>query len=333
MTVLRSLVLAVSLACAGGGAMAQMLILPGARAPAEAPPMMAPGAPDPGGPGLARPHPPRHDPGPRIINLAPDEQRPRPAKPAAVKAVSEESVLNRELRLNGAGGSLRLERVGRTSEIRARMTLQGVTAAKPDEACAIKLEGGEPVALDSQGKPDGVPRYELKAASCPVSFDVLDGSVWVRGPEEGCRDEAAACQADPRGLWGPEPGALMRDVRAIEQARGQADRIVRENYRAMTQRAAPGELRAIVVEQAAFSSEREQQCQDYAREAAHGFCHARFTEGRAALLATKLGTTGSVASPKAEASRKRPRRPVSRRAAPPPSPEWPAYGSDPNGIR
>ncbi len=48
-------------------------------------------------------------------------------------------------------------------------------------------------------------------------------------------------------------------------------------------------MRPVVAEQAAFSADRETLCRSYRREGAHGFCNARFTEGRAVVLAARLG--------------------------------------------
>jgi hypothetical protein len=233
-----------------------------------------------------------------------------------LKAPTEEGVLNQELKLNGRDGSFRLERIGAPPEpatagaragrarpaadapappappaasFRLRLTLLGAKVAQPTESCTVKVGGEEPIPLESQGKPDGLPRFELKGGSCPVSFEVLDGAVWVRGPAEACTFEAEGCRADPKGLWGPEPGALFSQAKAIESARGVADRAVRENYKILTGRAKPQEVRPVVQEQAAFSSERETLCRGYAREAAHGFCNTRFTEARAVSLSTRLG--------------------------------------------
>jgi hypothetical protein len=75
----------------------------------------------------------------------------------------------------------------------------------------------------------------------------------------------------------------------------------------MTQRAKGQDVRPIVTEQAAFSSDREQTCRTYAREGAHGFCNLRFTEGRALALATRLGVNTATAAPTASAA-PRPRR-------------------------
>jgi hypothetical protein len=73
----------------------------------------------------------------------------------------------------------------------------------------------------------------------------------------------------------------------------------------LTHRAGPQGVRPIVSEQAAFSSDREQVCRSYAREGAHGFCHARFGEARALALAARLGLNASSA---AAAPAPRPRR-------------------------
>ena len=47
-------------------------------------------------------------------------------------------------------------------------------------------------------------------------------------------------------------------------------------------------IRSLAHEQAAFSSEREEMCRDYAREDQHGFCAARFTEGKLAQINQRL---------------------------------------------
>ncbi len=73
----------------------------------------------------------------------------------------------------------------------------------------------------------------------------------------------------------------------------------------MTQRARREDVRPIVSEQAAFSSDREQLCRTYAREGTHGFCHLRVTENRALALATRLGANTAV--PTAAAAPRRPR--------------------------
>ena len=81
---------------------------------------------------------------------------------------------------------------------------------------------------------------------------------------------------------------------------------MRENYKALTQRASRQGARPIVAEQAAFSSEREQVCRSYAREGAHGFCNARFSEARAVTLAARLGLLQQAEAPAARPPRPRP---------------------------
>ena len=77
----------------------------------------------------------------------------------------------------------------------------------------------------------------------------------------------------------------------------------------MTQRARGQDVRPVVTEQAAFSSDREQVCRSYAREGSHGFCHVRITEGRAIALATRLGVSPTSA-PSASAAPRPRRRPA-----------------------
>ena len=253
---------ALGLALAASGAAAQPLVLPGARLSG-------------------------------LDTAAPSaSQAPAAARPVSVRSASEDGLVARDLRLNGRSGSLRLERSGPV--LKARITLEGSMASRPTQICTVTLGESEASTLEAAGRPEGAPRYALEAAQCPVTLDVLDGAALVTAPAV-CLFEAADCRVDPRGLWGPEPGTLVTQARAIEQARGQADRAVRENYRVLTQRAGPGEVRGIVTEQAAFSSEREQVCRDYVREFAHGFCAARFTEARALSLAARLGVTETVA--------------------------------------
>jgi hypothetical protein len=237
-------------------------------------------------------------------------QGPPPSKPVVLKAPSEDTILGRELKLNGTKGSLRIERSAR-GEYQARLTLAGSKTAQPTEACTAVLGGETPLPVIPQGKPDGVPRYAVQAPSCPIQFDVLDGAVLVKSPVEACVIEAAGCRAEVAGLWGPEPSSLLPRAGEIEQARGAADKAVRENYKALTQRAKPGEVRGIVAEQAAFSSDREEICRSYSREPAHNFCNTRFSEARGLHLMARLGLTATPQQTAEQQPRpRRPRQPV-----------------------
>jgi hypothetical protein len=229
---------------------------------------------------------------------------PPPARPVAMRPASEDTVLGREVRLNGIEGSLRIDRAG--IDLKAQVTLRGAKISQPTESCSVKLGDGQPLPLSNLGKPDGAPRYELQAPLCPIVFEIVEGGVLVSAPAQACVIREADCQVEPRGMWGPEPASLIARARDIEQARGAADRAVRENYKALTQRARPQDVRPIVSEQAAFSSEREQTCRSYAREGVHGFCNTRFTEARAVTLASRLGLLTTAETRPERARRPRP---------------------------
>ena len=303
-------------------------VQPQPRPPQNVPVPAAPRAPAP----PSAPAPAEREPASGGSSTPAQPAAPPPPKPIVLKPPSEDTVLGRELKLNGSSGSLRIERAASRSDPQARMTLAGTKVAQPAESCTVNLAAGEPMPLASEGRPEGTVRYTLAAPSCPLRFDVLDGAVLVGGPTEACTLEEAACRVDPRGIWGPEPAALLPKARDIEQTRGSSDRAVRENYRTLTQRARPEAVRPIVAEQAAFSSERETTCRSYARESAHGFCNARFTEARALLLASRLGLIApDKPGPEANSrSRRRPPAGASPPAAQPPSPGSPASGSDPS---
>ena len=258
---------------------------------------------------------------------------PPPPKPIVLKAPTEDSVIGRELKLNGGAGSLRLERTGR-ADLRAQITLAGTKVSEPTEACTVPLGDGQPIAAASQGRADGLPRYEVQAPVCPITFDVLDGAVLVKAPAEACVFQALDCRVDPQGMWGPDPNSLLPRARDIEDARGTADKAVRENYRALAQKAGPQGVRPVVAEQAAFSADRETMCRSYRREAAHGFCNARFTEGRAIVLASRLGLLPTVPEPGAQAPpRPRPPRQAAQPVPPPAQQQQPGpLTANPPGL-
>jgi hypothetical protein len=240
---------------------------------------------------------------------------PLPARPVAVRPPGEDGILGRDLKLNGTSGAMRIDRAGQG--LRAQVTLSGAKISQPTESCSVRLGGGEPVPLTSHGRPEGLARYELQAPSCPIVFDVIEGAVMVTAPTEACVIQEADCRVEPRGVWGPDPASLLPKAAELEQARGSFDKAVRENYRALTQRAGPQSVRPIVAEQAAFSSEREQVCRSYAREGAHGFCNARYSEARAVTLASRLGILlqPETQAAQAERARRRPQ-PLSEMAPP-----------------
>lgn len=258
---------------------------------------LVPSRPEP--PPVYRRAPPPPPPGESLDGFppegpaAPRASAPVQARPVAVRAPSEESVLGRELKQNGSSGSMRIERTG-TGDYRIRMTLLGRKAADSPETCSVTLGASAPLPLVSQGRPEGTLRLQLQEPSCPMQLDLLDEAVLVKGSGEVCVFQNAGCRADPSGMWGPDAASLIPRARDFEAIRGSADKAARDNYKVMTQRAKPEAVRPIVAEQAAFSADREQVCKSYAREAVHGFCNARFSEGRALSLATRLGISAST---------------------------------------
>lgn len=269
---------------------------------AAKPPVPPRGVPPAGAPQPGAPLPPGESGEGAPAAEAP---RPAPARPVVLKAPSEESVVGQELMLNGLAGKLKLERAG--AALTARVTLPGTKVSQPAEACTVPLGGGNPLTLTAEGRPEGVARYEAAAAECPLRFEVAEGGVLVSGlgPNPVCTFSAVDCATTPVGLWGPAAAGLIPRSSEFDTARGVADKAVRENYKVMTQRARREDVRPIVTEQAAFSSDREQLCRTYAREGAHGFCHLRVTEHRALALATRLGA--NTAAPTAAAAPRRPR--------------------------
>src|SRR5215204_1936137 len=285
-------------------------------------PFGAPPGPMPGVPGV------EGEPGAPVGPIAP--MPPAPPKPIVLKAPSEDSILGRELKLNGSGGSLRIERTGR-ADLKAQITLAGSKISDPTETCAVQLGDGQPVALSTAGRVEGLPRYEAQAPACPIQFDVVDGAVIVNAPAEACVFQEADCKVEPLGMWGPDPASLLPKAREIEEARGTADKAVRENYKALAHKVGPQSMRPVVAEQAAFSADRETICRAYRREPAHGFCNTRFTEGSAVVLAARLGLLPATPEPGAQAPpRPRPPRQAAQPAPPPQQPGSPM--ANPPGL-
>lgn len=288
----RMLCVGLALSAGCGAAQAQNIfeLLFGPPPTQRRPPPPPPGPVPPANVGRSYAPPP--GPGPREPEIGdPAAVRPPagpvPSRPVLLVAPSEDSVVGRDLKLNGTAGTLRIDRSG--SGMRALVSYAGSKISNPVEACTIAVSGGQPVNLVSEGRPENLARYRTDAAVCPLTFEILDGAVLVDSKTPVCEIAESDCKAEVAGLWGPDPATLIPRAKDFEQQRGTADKAVRENYKALTQRAQPQAVRPIVSEQAAFSAEREQICKSYAREGTHGFCNARVSEGRALVLASRLG--------------------------------------------
>jgi uncharacterized protein YecT (DUF1311 family) len=230
-----------------------------------------------------------------------DAPPPKPRKKVVPpKSFAEDAVAGKEFLRYGSKGRLTLMKNpdgGYTLKIIA----VGEKISKPTEACGLDLGNGAPLAITSVGRPDGVPRYDVAVPGCPLTLDVADGSVLVGG-EAACTFQEADCRVDARGLWGPPPADLEPKTADFDGDRSRADKAMRETFKALMARSKDkAELKALVTEQAGFTAAREELCRDYAREPAHGFCGARYTELRAAALdarRARLEASGQLAAPK-----------------------------------
>jgi hypothetical protein len=204
---------------------------------------------------------------------------------AVGKPPGEEAVADRPLHLNGLSGALEFTRRDKALLVK-RVIFAGEQAAKPGEACEVNVAMPAPVLAKPAGQPAGLLRYDVELDACPFSFDVLDDAVILSSPNLTCNFQQAGCQVNPTGLWGPQT-AQFTPARAkeIEHARTRWEAAVRAGFRDAVARARDkGEVTRAAKEQAGFSSERETQCRDYAKEDVYGFCAARITEARAFAL-------------------------------------------------
>ncbi|QLP96550.1 MAG: hypothetical protein HZY79_02865 [Rhodoblastus sp.] len=84
---------------------------------------------------------------------------------------------------------------------------------------------------------------------------------------------------------------------------------MRAHYKTLIGRAGGHDaVKVVAREQAGFTSEREMACGAYESEVQHGFCHARFTEARAAELAARLGVSNRAEADQPRRERRKARR-------------------------
>jgi hypothetical protein len=273
----KTMLLAAALCLACGAALAQ-LALPGA-APDDAPKGDA-AAP-------AKSAKPKH----HFHRLA--------AKPATL-----EPAYGRLLRLNGRSGELKFERGDGNSLRIVKYTLLGEVISNPSQQCRIDIVADKPIEATLQGAPEGLPRYGADIAACPLTFDLVGDGALVPAQSNACVFTAADCQANPSGLWGPEPGDLEKDARAISQERAAADRSIQDSLRTLAGRTedAPAELSR---DSSDFAARRDDLCQAYAAERRIGFCASRLAQARAAQLAQRVAAAGPVRPAKAQKRRKK----------------------------
>ena len=209
--------------------------------------------------------------------------KPSSGKLSPLAAPGAESIVGQPLLQNGLAGQLLFSSGDKTLQI-DKFTLPGEVVSDPKQKCRIDIVSETPMQAKSEGAPDGLARYSADIPACPLTFDVLDGSVLVPAQTTACVFQAADCQASPSGLWGPDGGSLEKEAKAIAKARRRADATITQTLRFIQERDKGASSAALTRERTDFASQRDELCRDYASEARHGFCAARITEARAALL-------------------------------------------------
>ncbi|WP_457796208.1 hypothetical protein [Methylocystis sp. S23] len=205
------------------------------------------------------------------------------------KAPSDDTIVGKALKLDGAGSAIEFSRAGTELQV-SKLTLSGDRLSRSGEECRVDV-AGMPLKLTPQNSSSGLRRYQIAFPACPFALDVLDGAVLVTNEGKACEIKVADCRADPSGLWGMAEAEF--DPKKAEEmlgARAKVEKTVRADFRELYDRNKKDKLvRSFVVkEQAGFSSWREEVCRNYAKEPDFGYCALRLTEARAIVLGAQL---------------------------------------------
>ena len=204
--------------------------------------------------------------------------------------------------LNGEDGLLQVSGSGKTLQV-DKLRLAGEGVSDPSQRCVVDIVGEKPIEATSEGRPDGLERFDVDVPACPFAFDVLDGAVLVPSQITACVFKAADCQTSPGGLWGPDATELEKDAAAVGSRRTAAENAMAKALHAIEERAAGSpDAASLLRDQSSFPGARDDACRDYVKESAHGFCAASLTEARAALLDARLAALDPA--PAAEAEKK-----------------------------
>ena len=215
-----------------------------------------------------------------------------PPKPVIIKAPAEDTVSGHPLSRDGIKGEMVLDKAGDGLAL-SKLKLDGVKISKPGTACVVDVSFAAPLAVTPAGRPAGAIRYSVPLAACPFTIDILDGAVLLTRPEPTCEFAAADCRVSPVGLWGPRAVDITpKRAKDLERERVRLETTMRANFHALLRKAGRDRIavKAIAKDQAAFSSEREMTCRDYAQETVHGFCSTQITQARALALMAQFGT-------------------------------------------
>lgn len=269
-------------AASGASAIAIALVLAAAPAPFANAQMALPGAVAPTPAGTMTSSKPKNYAG------GMGEARVKAVMP---KAPSEDTILNKTLKLNGAGSEIQITRAGTDLQV-GKLVFVGDRLSRSGEQCRYEAPGA-PLKLSTKESGAGLRRYQVDFPGCAFSFDVLDGAILATNDGKICEIKSADCRIDPDGLWGmAETDFDPKTAGDMLGARAKVEQTVRSNFRALYDRnKADKALRAFVVrEQANFSSWREEVCRSYAKESDFGYCALRLTEARVISLGAQLAS-------------------------------------------
>jgi hypothetical protein len=222
----------------------------------------------------------------------------------------------RLLMLNGKSGLLQISGDGKRATIE-KLQLAGESVSDSSQRCVVDIVGENPIHAISVGRPDGLERFEANVPACPFSFDVLDDAALAPSQITACVFKAADCQTGPGGLWGPDGASLIGDAAKFAKERVEADKAMAKAVRAIEDRAADSPDAAdLIRDQKGFAGQRDDTCQDYAKESVHGYCALRVTEARTALLETRLSELAAAAGAKAASDKPGKTKPKKRASQP-----------------
>jgi hypothetical protein len=215
-----------------------------------------------------------------------------PAKPKAkaapkVEPVKIDSVLGKPLKLNGSEGVLVLSKSGDAVSV-DKLVLSGESTADAGAPCTIEVRGDTPMPLKAMGKIAGLQHYAIDFPACPIEFDLVDKAVLVPQQSTACVFQAAACQATPSGLWGPDAASLAGSEKDIAAKRRRADSALSAALKSLMKQNKGADADSISSDEEAFASARDEICRGYDGETTLGFCASRLTMARAATLAARL---------------------------------------------
>jgi hypothetical protein len=222
------------------------------------------------------------------------KSKPKP-KTAATLEAKIDSVLGKTLKLNGADGAMVIARHGDALTVE-KLTLKGESTADAGAPCTIDVRGDAPIALKSMGKVEGLAHYSIDFPACPLEFDLLDKATLVPQQAAACVFQAASCQANPGGLWGPGADELQTSAKEIAAKRQKADAVLSASLNALMKRNKGKDSAKVSGDEEAFAGQRDEICKGYDGEATLGFCGSRVTMARAANLASKLKPQKAEAS-------------------------------------